>query len=149
MSGRPVAWPDDAALKVTAPAATLRHLVEERLRDAILWGRFPPGHRLIERELCQLTGVGRTSIREALRQLEAEGLVESVPHRGPAVARIDAEEARQLYELRALLEGHAGRRFAERARRGDLAGLDAALAGLRAAARKRDGRALLAAKAAV
>jgi DNA-binding GntR family transcriptional regulator len=56
-----------------------------------------------------MTGVGRTSIREALRQLEAEGLVTTVPYRGPIVSTITADEAEQLYDLRALLEGYAGR----------------------------------------
>ncbi|HOV69032.1 MAG TPA: Gfo/Idh/MocA family oxidoreductase, partial [Clostridia bacterium] len=55
----------------------------------------------IERELCEQTGVGRTSIREALRQLEAEGLVTTVPHRGPIVSTITVEEAEQLRNLAA------------------------------------------------
>ncbi|MFX7764224.1 GntR family transcriptional regulator, partial [Acinetobacter baumannii] len=67
-----------------------------------------------ERELCEQTGVGRTSIREALRQLEAEGLVTTIPHRGPVVSTITADEAAQLYDLRALLEGYAGRECARR-----------------------------------
>lgn len=87
-------------------------LVENRLRSAIGSGVFQPGQRLIERELCEQTGVGRTSIREALRQLEAEGLVTTIPHRGPIVSTITEEEAAQLYELRALLEGYAGRECA-------------------------------------
>jgi len=62
-------------LQIVRKSATLRLLVEDKLRSAIAMGRFKPGQRLIERELCELTGVGRTSIREALRQLEAEGLV--------------------------------------------------------------------------
>ncbi len=89
-------------------------MVEEKLRAAIAKGLFKPGQRLVERELCELIGVGRTSIREALRQLEAEGLVQTIPHRGPIVSSISAQEARQLYEIRALLEGYAGRQFAER-----------------------------------
>ena len=67
--------------------------MENRLRSAIGSGLFKPGQRLIERELCEQTGVGRTSIREALRQLEAEGLVTTIPHRGPIVSTITAEEA--------------------------------------------------------
>jgi DNA-binding GntR family transcriptional regulator len=61
-----------------------------------------------------MTGVGRTSIREALRQLEAEGLVVTVPHRGPEVSTISLAEAEQLYEMRAMLEGYAGRECARR-----------------------------------
>jgi len=100
-------------LQVPRQAATLRLLVEDKLRSAIAAGHFKPGQRLIERELCEQIGVGRTSIREALRQLEAEGLVTTVPHRGPEVSSITADEARQLYEVRALLESFAGQSFAE------------------------------------
>ncbi|HWK94817.1 MAG TPA: GntR family transcriptional regulator [Pseudolabrys sp.] len=101
-------------LNVRREATSLRLLVENRLRSAIANGLFKPGQRLIERELCEQTGVGRTSIREALRQLEAEGLVTTIPHRGPVVSTITVEEAAQLYDLRALLEGYAGRECARR-----------------------------------
>jgi DNA-binding GntR family transcriptional regulator len=101
-------------LHVERRAATLRLQVEDRLRTAISAGHFKPGQRLIERELCELTGVGRTSIREALRQLEAEGLVTAVPHRGPVVSTISLEEVRQLYAIREVLESFAGRLFAMR-----------------------------------
>ena len=84
-------------LQISKQPATLRLIVEGRLRSAISAGDFKPGQRLIERELCELTGVGRTSIREALRQLEAEGLITNIPHRGPSVSTISAEEAQQLY----------------------------------------------------
>jgi DNA-binding GntR family transcriptional regulator len=99
----------DSDLHVPRASTSLRVLVEDRLRQAIRTGVLKPGQRLIERELCELTGVGRTSIREALRQLEAEGLVTTVPYRGPIVSTITADEAEQLYDLRALLEGYAGR----------------------------------------
>lgn len=101
-------------LHVERRAAMLRLQVEDRLRAAISAGHFKPGERLIERVLCEQTGVGRTSIREALRQLEAEGLVTNVPHRGPVVSTISLEEARQLYTIRGVLEGFAGRSFAVR-----------------------------------
>src|ERR1700744_6795818 len=104
----------DSDLHVPRASTSLRVLVEDRLRQAIRTGVLKPGQRLIERELCELTGVGRTSIREALRQLEAEGLVTTIPHRGPSVSTISLDEARQLYAVRALLEGHAGREFARR-----------------------------------
>ncbi|MFT4277909.1 MAG: GntR family transcriptional regulator [Rhodopseudomonas sp.] len=104
----------DSDLNVSREATSLRLLVENRLRSAIGSGVFKPGQRLIERELCEQTGVGRTSIREALRQLEAEGLVTTIPHRGPIVSTITADEAAQLYDLRALLEGFAGRECAKR-----------------------------------
>ncbi len=100
---------------------TLRDQVEQVIREAIASGRYPPGTRLIERELCESLGVSRTSVREALRKLEAEKLITNVSHKGPSVAVISREEASELYALRALLEGFAAQEFA-------LHGSDAALA---------------------
>ena len=115
-------------LQIEKKSATLRGLVESKLRKAIGTGVFAPGQRLIERELCEVLGVGRTSVREALRRLEAEGLIESLPHKGPVVARIGVEEARQLYAFRMLLEAHAGACCARTADDGFLERLDAAVA---------------------
>jgi DNA-binding GntR family transcriptional regulator len=95
-----------AALEVVRPE-TLRHQVESVLRQAIVSGRFAPGARLIERELCETLGVSRTSVREALRKLEAERLVRNVPHKGPVVAVMSKQEAKELYAIRGLLEGFA------------------------------------------
>ncbi|MBZ5763458.1 GntR family transcriptional regulator [Rhizobium sp. VS19-DR104.2] len=92
---------------------TLRRQSEKAVRDNITSGRYVPGSRLIERELCEDLGVSRTSLREALRKLEAEKLVEIVPHKGPVVAIISLEEARELYALRGVLEGFAAREFAQ------------------------------------
>lgn len=103
---------DKAELKIPKQRATLRHLVEEKLRELIASGHFRPGDRLVERELCEALDVGRTSIREALRQLEAEGLIQSEPHRGPIVTRITPGEAAQLFKVRAMLEGFCGAEFA-------------------------------------
>jgi len=89
--------------------------VENVIREAIMSGRFAPGSRLIERELCETLGVSRTSIREALRRLEAEKLVSSVPHKGPIVAVISKAEAAELFAIRGLLEGFAAGEFARRA----------------------------------
>lgn len=91
---------------------TLRRQIENAVRQAITSGRYAPGARLVERELCEELGVSRTSLREALRKLEAEKLVEIVPHKGPVVATISLEEARELYALRGLLEGFAAHEFA-------------------------------------
>jgi DNA-binding GntR family transcriptional regulator len=91
---------------------TVRAIVAQKLREAIMSGNLKPGQRLVERELCEMMGVSRPSIREALRALEADGLVNTVPHRGPVVSTISLEEARQLYAARAVLEGFAGRECA-------------------------------------
>lgn len=100
---------------VRPAAAPLRKIVIERLRDAILAFVYAPGERLVEREVCERFGVSRTVVREALRHLEAEGLVDLVPNRGPVVATITAAEARALYEVREALESLAARYCAERA----------------------------------
>ncbi|QCI69431.1 GntR family transcriptional regulator [Phreatobacter stygius] len=133
-------------LQIPRHAATLRLLVEERIRSAIASGHFKPGQRLIERELCEQIGVGRTSIREALRQLEAEGLVNTVPHRGPEVSSITYDEARQLYQVRGLLEGFAGRNFAEQGSEAEIAALGAAVERFAAAAAGTERGELIAAK---
>jgi DNA-binding GntR family transcriptional regulator len=113
---------------------TVRSLVEQRLREAIMAGVFRPGQRLVERELCEMTGVSRPSIREALRLLEAEGLVSIIAHRGPVVSTISVEEAEQLYAARALLEGFAGRECARKKDPAVVGRLRAALKNLKSAA---------------
>jgi DNA-binding GntR family transcriptional regulator len=117
---------DFSDLRIEQPASYLRQQVVEVLRKSIMDGRFSPGERLIERELCEMTGVSRTSVREALRHLEAEGLVKVLANRGPVVAEITLEEAEHLYEVRAALEGLAGRLFAERASDDAIVQLEAA-----------------------
>lgn len=103
------------ALRVERSPALIRSQVLENLRRAILDRRLAPGQRLIERELVELTGVSRTSVREALRELAAEGLVTTIPNKGTVVASVSAEEARQLYQVRSALEALAGRLFVENA----------------------------------
>jgi DNA-binding GntR family transcriptional regulator len=84
------------------------------LRREILDGERPGGTRLVERELCAAFGVARHTLRAALRSLAGEGLVHLEPHRGAAVARLDAEQVRWLYELRAALELEAAHLGLER-----------------------------------
>ena len=100
---------------VVRPVATLRQQVIDGLRSCISDLTFKPGDRLIERELCEMLGVSRTLVREALSQLVAEGIVQIIPHKGPIVSVMTADEARGLYEVRAVLEALAGRQFTERA----------------------------------
>jgi DNA-binding GntR family transcriptional regulator len=76
---------------------------------------FKPGERLIETRLCERFDVSRTVVREVLRQLEAEGIVEMIPRRGPRVAILTEKDIRNLYELRGVLEGLIGQLFAIRA----------------------------------
>jgi DNA-binding GntR family transcriptional regulator len=137
---------DQINLQIPKQSATLRMAVEEKIRQAIASGVFQPGQRLVEKKLCELIGVGRTSIREALRQLEAEGLITTYPHRGPVVSAITYEEAEQLYQVRALLESFSGQQFAERGSPEDIAKLEAAVAEFEAAANANDRATLIEAK---
>jgi DNA-binding GntR family transcriptional regulator len=99
-----------------APAidSPLREIVTSELRQAILAGRYKPGQRLIEDRLAADFGVSRNPVREALRSLAAEGLVLLTARRGATVAAPSAEDAREMIEVRATLEGlnarHAARR---------------------------------------
>ena len=121
---------EKSSLRVSRNTVTLRQQVLEVLRSAIINNQFRPGDRLVERELCELTGVSRTSVREALRHLESEGLVQSLPNKGPIVATLDLRQAGQIFEVRAALEGMAGRLFAERATQAQRENLRAALVAL-------------------
>jgi DNA-binding GntR family transcriptional regulator len=96
-------------LRIDYAPATLRALAVDRLRAAIIAGDFASGARLVERALCDQLGVSRSVVREAIRYLEAEGLVETLPRSGPVVATMDWTRARQIYEMRRLLEAEAAR----------------------------------------
>jgi len=88
--------------------------VRDELQHAILEGVLRPGERLRAEALAQRFGTSRTPVREALLQLEAQGLVEVEPNRGAVVKAFDAADLLDLYELRALLEPHAASRAATR-----------------------------------
>lgn len=119
--------------KIEKTAASLRQQVIERLRDAVISGRLSPGQRLTERELTESLGVSRTVVREALRQLEAEGLIEVIPNKGPVVRTLTAEEAEDIYRIRAVLQGLAAQQFIAHADARQLAKLEKALAAVVAA----------------
>ena len=116
-----------ALAAIPKAAAPLRRQVLDELRQSIIAGRLNPGERLVERELIAIMGVSRTVIREALRQLESEGLVAIVPNKGPVVRALTVEEARDIYAIRAVLEGLAARLFTEQAGDAQIARLDRAL----------------------
>ncbi len=86
--------------------------VVDLLRDAMMAGRYLPGQRLVETELTHEYGVSRGPVREALRLLAAERLVELVPHRGALVRRPTATETREIVEILTELEAFAVRRAA-------------------------------------
>ena len=100
---------------------------EDRLREAIVTGRFQPSERLVETDLAEVLGVGRSAVRTALARLEHEGLVEHERHRGARVRLVEAHEAVEILEARAVLEGLAARHAALRATPENVEGLRAIL----------------------
>ncbi len=93
---------------------SLHDRVKDALAQAILSGRLRPGERIIEERLAAEFGVSRNPVREAIRALAAEGLVEVSARRGASVASLSEQEARETVEVRALLEGHNARLAARR-----------------------------------
>ncbi|BBK31579.1 GntR family transcriptional regulator [Stella humosa] len=136
----------DLSMRVNSVAAPVRRQVAKVLRGAITSGRFAPGQRLIEKDLCELLGVSRPSVREALRELESEGLIEIIPNRGPLVKRLTAADAASVYQVRAALEALAARLFVECASDDQVAELDAAVERLAGAYATLDVEQILSAK---
>ena len=99
----------EASLARTASVAAA-----DLIRQAVLDGRVLPGQRLKEEELAQQFGISRTPIREALLVLQTEGLLEAAPNRGATVRSYDIPALEEMYDLRAVLEGHAARRAGSR-----------------------------------
>ena len=89
----------------------MAHLKREQayqcLRDAITFGQLKPGEKVIEKVLTEMFHLGRTPLREALRQLETEGYIEVFPNRGAVVRKISIKQLEQVYDLLAVLEGYA------------------------------------------
>jgi DNA-binding GntR family transcriptional regulator len=133
--GEHTAWDKDEDLKIEAVSAPVRLQVVQTLRKAIFRGRFVPGDRLVEKDLCELMGVSRTSIREAFRQLESEGIIENIPNRGPVVATLSRAQVKELYEVRQALEALAAKLFASNATEKQVEELDKATEGLESAYR--------------
>lgn len=128
--------------RINHQPSTLRDVVLDHLRNAIIDGVFKPGERLVERVLCERLGVSRTVVRETLRYLDAEGLVEHIPHRGPIVASMTWTQARQIYDIRRMLETAAAMSCAERMTDTLAEKLRTALAELEAASRTQEPGAL-------
>lgn len=94
-------------LKIENAPLTLRELALNNVRRAIISGYFAAGDRLVERTLSEELGVSRSVVREVIRYLEAEGLIEILPKKGPIVAILTWEVAEQIYNIRMLLEQEA------------------------------------------
>jgi DNA-binding GntR family transcriptional regulator len=89
------------------PSHLARAVIEEKLRAAIFDGRLPCGTAVRQQELATLFGVSRMPVREALRQLEAQGLLEVIQHKGAVVAPLVTHDSSETYALRILLESEA------------------------------------------
>jgi DNA-binding GntR family transcriptional regulator len=120
---------------VGATHLPLRHAVLEEIRRRIVAGVWAQGERLFEDQIAADLGVSRNPVREALQALQAEGFVELEPRRGARVAVVSAEQARELFEVREVLEGLVAHLAARRRTDAELDRMRAAVdAGLRAAA---------------
>jgi DNA-binding GntR family transcriptional regulator len=122
---------------VTLNRAILREQVKEILLKRILDGEYKPGDRLVELQIAQEFGVSQAPVREALRELEALGFVESEPYRGSRVRAITKAELTEIYPVRAALEEVAARAAAERLA-GNVEALGAELEAMHVAAEKGD-----------
>jgi DNA-binding GntR family transcriptional regulator len=106
---------------------TQRSRIHHILRNAILDGHFNTGQKLIERELCDLTGASRSILREVLAKLEASGLIERQSYRGYRVTRLTVQNIYEIFELRETLETLAAELFTERASQQEVNALEHAL----------------------
>ncbi|MDB5367980.1 MAG: transcriptional regulator, GntR family [Rhodospirillales bacterium] len=103
------------------PRPNLHDALVTNLRGMILDRALKPGEKISEQALCERFGVSRTPLREALKVLAAEGIVELLPHRGATIARITEDEVDELFPIMAALEGLAGELACEQASDADIA----------------------------
>ena len=103
-------------MTITHPTTNERRvdLVAERLRDDILRGALRPGERINEADVSARYGVSRTPVREAIRQLARDGLVDVQPYRGASVVKLGRDEIRDIFEAREAIEGMAARLATQR-----------------------------------
>ncbi len=123
---------------VPAPGTLQGETTYERLCDEIRSGKLPPGSRLRETEIAERLAVSRTPVREAIRRLEADGLVDHLPRSGAVVRKLEYPELMELYEMRTVLEGTAARLAARAASPVELEELVAINDEMRAAAGRPD-----------
>ena len=103
-----------AADIIAIPRAALHEQVTHRLRQMLVEGRIAPGAKLNERELCEALNVSRTPLREAIKTLAAEGLVELLPNRGAIALQLSEADILNTFEVIAGLEGLSGELAAQR-----------------------------------
>ncbi|MEO7057800.1 MAG: GntR family transcriptional regulator [Caldimonas sp.] len=123
---------------LTMAPQVLHHQVGARLRQLIVEGSIAPGAKLNERELAEALLVSRTPLREAIKMLAAEGLVELLPHRGAVAAQLSASDIADTFEVIAGLEGQSGQLAAERVSDAEINEIRALHYEMRAAHTRRD-----------
>jgi DNA-binding GntR family transcriptional regulator len=100
---------------------SLREIICEKIREEITYGKLSPGERLLESKLVEQFKTSRSPIREALRQLESEGLISFERNKGITVPKLSVEEVNEIYDLRMLLESYAAYLSVEKTERDDVA----------------------------
>lgn len=123
---------------IAIPRAGLHEQVAHKLRQMLVEGRIAPGAKLNERELCEALDVSRTPLREAIKMLAAEGLVELVPNRGAIAVQLDEEAIRHTFEVMGGLEALSGELAAQRITDEELAEIHAMHYEMLAAYTRRD-----------
>ena len=123
---------------ISIPRQVLHQEVAVRLRQRIVEGQLAPGAKLNERELAQALNVSRTPLREAIKMLAAEGLVELLPNRGAVVAQMSEQDVIDTFEVIAGLEGQSGELAAQRISEAELAEIRALHFEMMAAWTRRD-----------
>jgi len=123
---------------IAIPRANLHEQVANRLRQMLVEGRIAPGAKLNERELCEVLEVSRTPLREAIKMLAAEGLVELLPNRGAIAVELDEDDVRHTFEVMAGLEALSGELAAQRITDAELAEIRATHFEMMAAYTRRD-----------
>lgn len=120
------------------PRTVLHEQVAARLRQMLVEGDIPPGAKLNERALCEALRISRTPLREAIKMLAAEGLVELLPNRGSVAVQLDEEDVRHTFEVMAGLEALSGQLAAERIGDAEVAEIEAMHFEMLAAYTRRD-----------
>jgi DNA-binding GntR family transcriptional regulator len=123
---------------IPIPRANLHEQAANRLRQMLVEGRIAPGAKLNERELSEVLDVSRTPLREAIKMLAAEGLVELLPNRGAIAVELTEEDVRHTFEVMAGLEAQSGELAAQRITDGELAEIRAMHFEMMAAYTRRD-----------
>jgi DNA-binding GntR family transcriptional regulator len=131
-------FPAMSADVISIPRAGLHEQVAQKLRQMLVEGRIAPGAKLNERELCGSLDVSRTPLREAIKMLAAEGLVELVPNRGAIAIKLEEADIRHAFEVMAGLEAMSGELAAERVTQEELAEIRAMHYEMLAAYTRRD-----------